>query len=224
LVGVGSLVVSFFTYLIASDTSQTNKAIASLSTLAQSAQIQAKAAQDQLTELRDEQRPWLAVSVRLSGNITITNGKIIIPTEISVTNTGHEPAFQVVELPEVSPVNAENFARIPQRVQYVKATTELLIHRGLGTVVFPGETKNFFRDPEIPITDDPGPSHYLNFIYCVTYKVGTQFGHTVYFGRLGKSAGTGNANEMVGFYALPNSTVAPNHVLLLDDGAQQTAD
>ncbi|HEY4941092.1 MAG TPA: hypothetical protein VII56_06660 [Rhizomicrobium sp.] len=94
-VALGSLAVAVLTFVNSLDTSDIKGAVSNLSTLATQASRQADAVQGQLTEMRAEQRPWLAVKVTMTQDLQIEDKYLRSGVAITIKNVGHTPAFAV---------------------------------------------------------------------------------------------------------------------------------
>jgi hypothetical protein len=101
LVAMGSLAVSFMTYLNARDTSDVKKAIGNLAELATQTKRQADNAGNQLDVMKQDGRAWIGVAQAVAAPFAIST-----PVNITVayTNVGRRPArtsvsFHAITLP-----------------------------------------------------------------------------------------------------------------------------
>ena len=103
LIGLGSLAVSALTWRTISDTSDIKTAIRNLSDLAAQTERQANAANGQIEEMRDEQRPWLQVNPQIRGPLVNDEGRISINIGLGIRNSGRTPAVAVMGKAELKP-------------------------------------------------------------------------------------------------------------------------
>jgi hypothetical protein len=62
---------------------------------------QLTAMQGQLNAMEAEQRPWIATTIELAGDLIIGNQGAQIKVKYTLENTGHAPAFNVVPIPSI---------------------------------------------------------------------------------------------------------------------------
>ncbi|MGE3783064.1 MAG: hypothetical protein AB7H71_10015, partial [Alphaproteobacteria bacterium] len=111
------------------------------------------ALQGQLTELRNQQRPWVyAAAVQPAGRISLENGMYFVPLIVTIQNKGHLPAFSVVQktdatimaigqksISSVQNVICDNYRQLPPE-------------EGVGDTIFPEQRiiHGGFRSDDYP--------------------------------------------------------------------------
>jgi type II secretory pathway pseudopilin PulG len=100
--------------------------------------------QRQLDEIKEEQRPWVAISVALE---TPTVGKSLA-VQINYNNVGHKPAFRMVSSASAIAVNWNSGKILGAMDEFSGLDREKL---GDGTILFPGfVSTNHFDIPSAP--------------------------------------------------------------------------
>jgi hypothetical protein len=136
---LGLFVYASLTYKMWSEAKQQTIAT---QTAAKAAESAAKAAQDQLTEMQSEQRPWVYAEtpVFLKPITQNVNGVWEMRIEFTIHNTGHLPAMNVTPVAE-SPVPTFNSGDIIAEYQHGNCIDKGPDYSAItGDTIFPGQT------------------------------------------------------------------------------------
>jgi hypothetical protein len=189
LVAIASLAVSILTLRVVADSSDIKSAIGNLSELAAQTKRQADATNGQLTEMRDEQRPWLQVIPKIDGPLTNKDGRLTVEVGLGIKNSGRTPAVAVKGRAELQSTKA--IYPISDSVGIIKALCKsspslawkFITEDGGYDIVFPEnsdvvdvEAANigvydkkmpFFDEGFLGLKEITTPVH---LVFCVAYK------------------------------------------------------